>query len=132
MTRRTCSSIGCHGCEYWGRTGTVAKQSCNRCHGVPPRSGEHYEHSEYACSRCHGTGYSTTTTNAATHMSGIADVPFAFYNRATRTCVETGAATGRERWGSARPVTPNCANCHGFPPPLPHPQKTACQTAIRA
>ena len=127
--QRTCSSIGCHGSEYWGRTGTAAKQSCNQCHGVPPSSGEHYEHSEYACSRCHGTGYSRTTTNPATHMSGVADVPFTFYNRATRSCGSgAGACHGSEGWGTPRPVTPNCSNCHGFPPPLPHPQQSACQT----
>ena len=126
-SRRTCSNLSCHGSEYWGRTGEAARQSCNQCHGVPPRSGEHFEHSEYACSRCHGTGYSTTTTNAATHMNSVADVPFAFYNRTTRTCSSTGCH-GSEQWGTPSPVTPNCANCHGFPPPLPHPQQSACQT----
>ncbi|HSN91820.1 MAG TPA: CxxxxCH/CxxCH domain-containing protein, partial [Anaeromyxobacteraceae bacterium] len=124
---RTCSGIGCHGSEYWGRTGTAARQSCNQCHGVPPRSGEHYEHSEYACSRCHGTGYTTTTTNAATHMSGTVDVPFAFYDRTTHTCTSTGCH-GTQRWGTPVPVVPNCSNCHGFPPPLPHPQDSACQS----
>jgi predicted CxxxxCH...CXXCH cytochrome family protein len=128
-TQRTCSSIGCHGSEYWGRTGTAAKQSCNQCHGVPPSSGEHYEHSEYSCSRCHGTGYSRTTTNPATHMSGTTDVPFTFYNPATRSCSSgAGACHGSESWGTPRPVTPNCNNCHGFPPPLPHPQQSACHT----
>jgi predicted CxxxxCH...CXXCH cytochrome family protein len=126
-TTRTCSSIGCHGGEYWGRTGTAARQSCNQCHGVPPASGEHFEHSEYACSRCHGTGFTTTTTNPATHMNGVSDVPFAFYNRSTRTCSSTGCH-GSERWGTIKPVTPNCANCHGFPPQLPHPQQSACQS----
>ncbi|WP_242360177.1 CxxxxCH/CxxCH domain-containing protein [Anaeromyxobacter sp. SG17] len=126
-TRRTCSNIGCHGSEYWGRTGQAARQSCNQCHGVPPASGEHFEHSEYACSRCHGTGYSTTTTNSATHMNNVADVPFAFYDRTTRTCSSTGCH-GYQRWGTPSPVTPNCANCHGFPPAAPHPQDTACQS----
>ncbi|ABS26029.1 CxxxxCH/CxxCH domain-containing protein [Anaeromyxobacter sp. Fw109-5] len=125
--RRTCSNLSCHGGEYWGRTGQAARQSCNQCHGVPPASGEHFEHSEYACSRCHGTGYSTTTTNAMTHMNSVADVPFAFYNRTTRTCSSTGCH-GAEYWGTPKPVTPNCANCHGFPPGLPHPQDSACQS----
>ncbi|HET8538899.1 MAG TPA: CxxxxCH/CxxCH domain-containing protein [Anaeromyxobacter sp.] len=126
-TQRTCSSNSCHGSRYWGRTGADARQSCNQCHGVPPASGEHFEHSEYACSRCHGTGYTTTTTNATTHMNGVADVPYAFYNRATRTCSSSGCH-GSERWGTIAPVTPNCANCHGFPPGLPHPQQSACQS----
>jgi len=124
----TCSNVGCHGSEYWGRSGSAARQSCNQCHGVPPASGEHYEHKEYACSRCHGTGYSTTTVNTATHMSGVVDVPFAFYNRATATCGGgTGSCHGSERWGQRSPVTPNCGNCHGYPPPLPHPQQSSCQ-----
>lgn len=127
--RRTCSSIACHGSEYWGRTGDAARQSCNQCHGVPPRSGEHFQHSEYSCSRCHGTGYSTTTTNSATHMSGVVDVPYAFYDRATLSCSSAaGACHGSQRWGPRSPVTPNCSNCHGFPPPLPHPQQTACHS----
>ncbi len=126
-SQRTCSSNSCHGSRYWGRTGGDARASCNQCHGVPPASGEHFEHSEYACSRCHGTGYSTTTTNAATHMNNVADVPFAFYNRTTRTCSSTGCH-GSEHWGTPKPVVPNCANCHGFPPSLPHPQDSACQS----
>jgi predicted CxxxxCH...CXXCH cytochrome family protein len=128
-SQRTCSSNGCHGSRYWGRTGDAARQSCNQCHGVPPSSGEHFEHSEYACSRCHGTGYSTTTTNAATHMNGVTDVPFTFYKKATRSCGSgTGACHGSEGWGTPKPVTPNCSNCHGFPPALPHPQQSACQS----
>jgi predicted CxxxxCH...CXXCH cytochrome family protein len=124
---RTCARM-CHDSEYWGRSGARARTSCNQCHGVPPRSGEHYEHSEYACSRCHGTGYSTTTTGA-THMSGVVDIPYAFYNRATLSCGSgAGACHGSERWGSRSPVTPNCSNCHGFPPSLPHPQQTNCQS----
>jgi predicted CxxxxCH...CXXCH cytochrome family protein len=126
-SQRTCSNIGCHGSEYWGRVGQAARQSCNQCHGVPPSSGEHYEHSEYACSRCHGAGYSRTTNNPATHMNGVADIPFAFYNRTTHTCSSTGCH-GSEQWGTPRPVTPNCSNCHGFPPSLPHPQYGTCQS----
>jgi predicted CxxxxCH...CXXCH cytochrome family protein len=126
-TSRTCSSISCHGSEYWGRTGTAARQSCNQCHGVPPRSGEHYEHSEYACSRCHGTGYSTTTTNTATHLNTVVDVPYAFYNKATNACSNLGCHSSKT-WGTRVPVTPNCSNCHGFPPPLPHPDRSDCQS----
>ena len=126
--RRTCNNVGCHGSEYWGRNGTAAAQSCNQCHGVPPDSGEHREHTEYACSRCHGAGYSKTTTGP-THMSGVVDVPYAFYDRATLTCGRgTGSCHGSEHWGQRKPVTANCGNCHGFPPPLPHPQQTACQS----
>jgi predicted CxxxxCH...CXXCH cytochrome family protein len=127
-TRRTCSNISCHRSEYWGRNGVAATQSCNQCHGVPPASGEHGEHREYACSRCHGTGYSTTTTGA-THMNGVVDVPYAMYDRANRSCgYGAGSCHGSERWGTPVPVTPNCSNCHGFPPALPHPQQSACQT----
>jgi hypothetical protein len=42
-------------------------------------------------------------------MNGVSDVPFAFYNRSTRTCSSTGCH-GSERWGTIKPVTPNCAN----------------------
>jgi len=124
-SRRTCSSAnGCHDSEYWGRSSWSQTTGCNRCHGSPPSSGEHREHSEYACSRCHGTGYSKTTVNAAMHMSGTVDVPFSWYSRATLTCDQ--ACHGDERWGSRGQVTANCNACHGFPPVAPHPQKTAC------
>jgi predicted CxxxxCH...CXXCH cytochrome family protein len=127
-TTRTCSSAnGCHGSEYWGRTSSGAAQSCNRCHGVPPRSGEHEEHEEYACSRCHGTGYSRTTVSAATHMNGSVTVVVGGWSPTYLRCSSANGCHESEDWGQRGSVTPNCANCHGFPPGLPHPQKTACQ-----
>jgi predicted CxxxxCH...CXXCH cytochrome family protein len=125
-SRRTCSNLSCHESEYWGRTSAGTAQSCNRCHGVPPRSGEHSEHSEYACSRCHGTGFSRTTVNPATHMNGQVTITLSGYDPARLTCSSIGCHGG-EDWGRRGSVQPNCAGCHGFPPSLPHPQKTACQ-----
>ncbi len=122
---RSCSSAnGCHGSESWGRSSWSQQTGCNRCHGSPPASGEHREHSEYDCSRCHGTGYGKTTVNAATHMNGTVDMPGSFYSRSTLTC--SSACHGTESWGARGAVTPNCNACHGFPPVAPHPQKTAC------
>jgi predicted CxxxxCH...CXXCH cytochrome family protein len=124
--RRTCSSAnGCHESEYWGRSTAQQQTGCNRCHGVPPRSGEHEEHREYRCDRCHGTGYSSTAVNAAKHMNGVVDMPVTFYNRATLSCSNVGCH-GSEHWGSRGTVTANCNACHGFPPVAPHPQRTGC------
>jgi predicted CxxxxCH...CXXCH cytochrome family protein len=126
-TTRTCGSNSCHGGEYWGRTSAGTAQSCNRCHGVPPASGEHFEHKEYGCARCHGTGYSRTTVNAATHMNGSVTVVVGGWSPTYLRCSSANGCHESEDWGRRGSVTPNCANCHGFPPGLPHPQKTACQ-----
>ena len=74
-TVATSSPAGCVGgtpvlsqaCTY-----TPPTTSCTTCHGIPPANGKHAFHSSFAsCATCHGTGYSTTTANAATHMNGV-------------------------------------------------------------
>ncbi len=62
--------------------------ACGSCHAIPPALGQHVFHSNlgYSCSTCHGTGYSSTTVNAATHMNGTKDVSLSAWNATTRTC----------------------------------------------
>ena len=49
---------------------------CGTCHAIPPATGQHSFHisAGYTCLTCHGTGYSSTTVNAATHNNGVVNV----------------------------------------------------------
>lgn len=60
--------------------------ACGSCHAIPPAVGQHGIHSSVACATCHGTGYSTTTVNAATHLNGTKNVSLSVWNPATQTC----------------------------------------------
>lgn len=72
-------------------TPTVAK--CGSCHGIPPSIGRHSKHKSLSCSKCHGTGYSSTSATAATHMNGVKNI------------------TSNVGW---KPASRTCANsCHG-------------------
>lgn len=62
--------------------------ACGSCHAIPPAIGQHAFHASlgYDCATCHGTGYSSTTVNAATHMNGTKNVSLSVWNATTRTC----------------------------------------------
>jgi len=67
---------------------SAAAPVCGSCHAIPPALGAHAKHKSagYDCVTCHGTGYSSTTVNAATHMNGTKDVTLSVWNATTRTC----------------------------------------------
>jgi len=75
--------VYCHG-QFTGGSGwdpswtSTTQATCTSCHGAPPNTGEHSRHSggSFTCSECHGTGYSSSTVNAATHVNGTKNVPF--------------------------------------------------------
>ncbi|MDO9308176.1 MAG: fibronectin type III domain-containing protein, partial [Deltaproteobacteria bacterium] len=69
-------------------TNAPPAQTCGTCHAIPPALGQHAFHANqgYGCATCHGTGYSSTTVNAATHMNGSKDVSLSVWNATTRTC----------------------------------------------
>lgn len=62
--------------------------ACGSCHAIPPALGEHAFHAGQGidCATCHGAGYSSTTTNAATHLNGVKNVSLSVWNPATRSC----------------------------------------------
>lgn len=70
-------------------TTTSATQACGSCHAIPPTVGSHSPHSFTTCATCHGTGYSSTTVNAATHMNGAKDVTNSIWNATTRSCASS-------------------------------------------
>jgi predicted CxxxxCH...CXXCH cytochrome family protein len=91
-TTATCSSVYCHG-EFPGGAHaspdwtSTAQATCSSCHGAPPSTGRHGDHSGLACAECHGHAGS-----GATHANGTKDVPFssaapgAAWSPATRSC----------------------------------------------
>ena len=71
--------------------------ACGSCHAIPPATGHHSTHLSRSCATCHGTGYSTTTVNAATHNNGVKNIVTTIgWNPATRTC--SNSCHGTERW----------------------------------
>ena len=65
--------------------------ACGSCHAIPPATGRHARHTSFAtCATCHGTGYSSSTVNAATHANGTKDVGgTSGWNAAARTCANS-------------------------------------------
>jgi len=66
----------------------VTPPACGSCHAIPPALGAHAKHKSagYDCNTCHGTGYSSTTVNAATHNNGVKNVTISIWDATTRTC----------------------------------------------
>jgi hypothetical protein len=62
-------------------------------------TGMHSKHAGkgVACASCHGTGYSTTSFNAATHNNGVKNVATSTgWNSTQRTCANS--CHGSESW----------------------------------
>lgn len=63
--------------------------ACGSCHAIPPATGKHTFHAgqRVSCATCHGTGYSTTTVNAATHNNGVKNIATTIgWNPTSRSC----------------------------------------------
>jgi hypothetical protein len=70
---------------------------CGSCHAIPPASGHHSTHSNRSCATCHGTGYSSTTVNAATHNNGVKNIVTTIgWNATNRTC--SNSCHGTHTW----------------------------------
>ncbi len=73
--------------------------TCGSCHALPPAIGQHSKHASkrVACATCHGTGFSTTTVNAATHNNGVKNLTSTIgWNASSRSCANS--CHGTERW----------------------------------
>jgi fibronectin type 3 domain-containing protein len=73
--------------------------ACGSCHAIPPSSGEHgnSNHRSRTCATCHGTGYSSTTVNAATHANGIINMATTIgWNASSRSC--SNSCHGSKSW----------------------------------
>jgi fibronectin type 3 domain-containing protein len=78
-------------------TTTAPALTCGTCHAIPPALGQHSFHDFTSCATCHGTGYSSTTVNAATHMNGVKNVGGSSgWNAATRSC--SNSCHGTRGW----------------------------------
>ena len=133
----TCTA--CHGrtgdAEPWPSTGSHAAHrspsggaavACASCHTVPtlPRDASHFE----------------AAPRAAVHLGGAASARGAVptYDPATLTCANVachGAGLGGvsavpPQWGDPSGTARRCGQCHGAPPPAPHPARTDCSSVI--
>lgn len=71
--------------------------ACGSCHAIPPASGHHSTHKNRSCATCHGSGYSSTTVNAATHNNGVRNLVTTIgWNATTRSCANS--CHGSETW----------------------------------
>jgi fibronectin type 3 domain-containing protein len=73
--------------------------ACGSCHTAPPSTGKHTFHigEGYDCAVCHGSGYSSTTVNAATHMNNVINLQTTIgWNATSRNC--TNSCHGRKNW----------------------------------
>ena len=77
-------------------TNAPPTQTCGSCHAIPPAVGAHARHTFTSCATCHGTGYSSTTVNAATHINGVTNVTNSIWNVATRSCA--ASCHGARSW----------------------------------
>ena len=79
---------------------TPTPTACGSCHAIPPATGHHTYHvnsQRVSCGTCHGTGYSSTTVNAATHNNGVINISSTpGWNPSTRSC--SNSCHGTERW----------------------------------
>ena len=117
VASQSCTNA-CHGTGSWSATATLP---CASCHAIPPGTGDHGRHNtRFSCSSCHGSGYSSSSVNAATHNNGIRDlIAGAGWNVASQSC--TNACHGTGSWSAT--ATLPCGSCHGVPPTTGHHSK---------
>ncbi len=126
----------------------VRQTACGACHGegdagAPPRAldggtavtnpgvGAHQAHlaggkwsNPVACATCHEVP--ATVATARHPNGGRAEVHAAVgYGEAAGTCATACHGGASPAWTTEN-ATLGCASCHGAPPPVPHPQATAC------
>lgn len=77
-------------------TNAAPAQTCGSCHAIPPAVGAHARHTFTSCATCHGTGYSSSTVNAATHINGVNDVTNSIWNASTQSCA--ASCHGARSW----------------------------------
>ena len=74
--------------------------ACGSCHSIPPSTGHHSTHMgmrTFTCATCHGSGYSSTTVNAATHNNGVKNIVTTIgWNATTRSC--SNSCHGSNKW----------------------------------
>ncbi len=100
-TSASCASVYCHGGYTGGAKATMSWTSatqvtCTSCHGLPPSTGHHLNHSSRDCGDCH-PGYTRTSVNQATHVNGTKQVGnrITSWNATTRQCV---GCHGSDTW----------------------------------
>jgi predicted CxxxxCH...CXXCH cytochrome family protein len=121
----TCTNNYCHGSSLvdgqasapnWTSTETI---SCDGCHGLPPETGAHEEHTEdgrFDCEICHNGYVKNSAVNIEYHVDGNKDVLFSESVGGTYSngsCLNTvcHGSTNPPSWTEEVDLT--CTSCHG-------------------
>jgi predicted CxxxxCH...CXXCH cytochrome family protein len=133
--------------------------ACTACHGRAggaepwPATGSHAAHqaprggAPVACADCHAVParvddpvHFATGPRAAVRLGGRASARGATpgYDPTTGTCTNVachgvgllGARAEPPRWGDTSGAAARCGQCHGVPPPAPHPARADCAAAF--
>ena len=105
-TTATCASVYCHGGTLSGGSDTTpqwtkvdgTQAACGTCHGLPPSTGRHSDHSGRSCGDCHGGTYTRTAADPSRHVNAKVEVgnQITSWNPSTGQCVGChGSATWR-------------------------------------
>ncbi|MBL7093704.1 CxxxxCH/CxxCH domain-containing protein [candidate division KSB1 bacterium] len=121
----TCTNIYCHGSSLsdgennnpnWRGTESM---TCESCHGQPPETGAHEEHTEdgkFDCNICHDGYLKNSGVNVQYHINGNKDVRF---NEAVGGTYSDGKCLNTACHGSSNPPSWtedadfSCISCHG-------------------
>ncbi len=121
-TATTLLSVGAHQAHLVGR-GLARVVQCTECHEVPAQ----------VLTPKHTNGV-TEVKFSGVAVSNLAQPSYQGGTCASSACHDIANLTGADgggtatapRWNLVDGSQATCQSCHGFPPPLPHPQQSAC------
>lgn len=121
----SCSNIYCHGTTLTGGKSVTPEWTqstaltCDGCHGGPPDTGAHREHTEDAgldCNICHDGYQQNIATNTALHIDTKVDVQLSAevggsYSNGVCSNVSCHGTGNAPQWDEDVEMT--CVSCHG-------------------
>jgi predicted CxxxxCH...CXXCH cytochrome family protein len=117
FTASTASGVGAHAAHLSGG-GASRPLACSECHRVP-RSADDFAHADGLPAEVELAGIAQTADRAPT------------WDRRSSSCADSWCHQPGGQRGAKSPAwtstgTLGCADCHGLPPPSPHPQISDC------
>jgi hypothetical protein len=122
-TATTNLGVGAHQSHLVGR-GLARVVLCTECHEVPAMvvAPNHLN----GVTEVKFSGVATSNVALPTYAAGTC-ASAACHDIANLTGADGGGTATTPRWNLVDGSQITCTSCHGFPPPLPHPQQTACE-----
>lgn len=117
FTSSTAIGVGAHAAHLSGGSASRAL-ACSECHRVPVAADD-FSHADGLPAEVELTGIAQTAKREPT------------WQRQSATCVDSWCHAPGEQRGGASPAWTSaaalgCVDCHGLPPPSPHPQISDC------